>query len=939
MTDLTEPIQQLVQGLANSKLEIRKHQGLTIDLPAIKTEISLAHKVAKEQFGNAAGKIDLDKIRRSLEHQWNVYVPPAMIIEGQGDHEEWLTTLMEHKGKRPISWSYWNRYKRFLREKRKLPGTAIDELDRTTTQILAHLEDPKREGAWDRRGMVVGNVQSGKTGNFTGLINKAVDAGYMLVIVLAGVHENLRRQTQIRLDKEFRGRETVEVTQGEERIGVGELEELPTPVSLTSSIEKGDFGSDIAKKRLVEPGVMPMFIVAKKNKDILGNLDRWIRGIPQFRGGKVRDFPVLVIDDECDQASVNTNRAKEGEELEITKINKLIRSILSHFEKSSYIGYTATPFANIFIPPDARDIQVEDDLFPRDFIVCLEPPTNYFGPAQVFGLTGDPNVSIESREPLPLIREANDHQAMLPVGHKKDHKPESLPASFHKAARSFVLATAARFARGETRSHNTFMVHVSRYTIVQGEVTKLALDIYKSIKDRIETNDGKPGAAEPPIHAELRNLWETDFMPTSKKVEPAEPVLQYSDVKPFLMDVMRKLDVKSVNGAVKDELNYSRNPDGIVVVAIGGDKLSRGLTLEGLTVSYYLRTTNMYDTLMQMGRWFGYRDGYRDLCRIFTTDTLQEMYEHIAMAIEELRNDFRNMEIANATPLEFGHRVRMHPTSSMIVTARNKQQNAVPMRMSLDGRLVQTLAFDLKQEPIRSNLKAARQLADALHSARGPPTQSERQKTMRMWKDVAPSHVLAFLESFKVHPSNQFHTYARKVAEYINEKNRQGELTSWTIAFSPAAKAKGAEFDFAGLKMHSVERTPAKNFPKNAVGRANVITNSSDEGLDLTQSQYDAAVKASQDMWDNPDLRVAMKLSDNRPDSPYPDNARRARPPTQGLLVLHFLNPDRWDAKLAKDEPIVCYAFSFPWSRRPSDGITYLANEVYQRDFYLSDDE
>ena len=292
-------------------------------------------------------------------------------------------------------------------------------MDNSTDQILGLLEDPTRNGFWDRRGLVVGHVQSGKTGNYTGLICKAADAGYKIIIVLAGMHNNLRSQTQMRLDEGFLGYETSPSGDKLNIIGVGQVDGDPAirPNYATNRSENGDFNAKVAKHLGITPEQRPWLFVVKKNKSVLHRLYKWIQDhaantSDSVTGRKlVTNLPLLVIDDEADHASVDTGEqvvtedGKPDSEHQPTAINSLIRKILHSFSRKAYVGYTATPFANIFIHERGETTEEGPDLFPSSFIINLGAPSNYIGPARVFGLTGT-----EGREfGLPLARLVGDH--------------------------------------------------------------------------------------------------------------------------------------------------------------------------------------------------------------------------------------------------------------------------------------------------------------------------------------------------------------------------------------------------------------------------------------------------------------------------------------------------------------------------------------------------
>ena len=295
----------------------------------------------------------------------------AMLTDA--DYKPWLEST-----RASITPYYWDRYKKLLTSK-KMSSQVIATLDNVTDRVLGLLENPNKPGKWYRRGMIVGHVQSGKTANYIGLICKAADAGYKLIVVIAGIHNNLRNQTQLRIDEGFVGRDSSGLPspkRDERFIGVGKFDQTRRPVTFTNSVR--DFNKQMATglgiplQNLKEPAVL----VIKKNSSTLARLLEWLREHSAGRGGTTVDAPMLLIDDEADNASINIRHGAG----EVSKINGQIRDLLKLFEKRCYVGYTATPFANIFIDPDSTNEMLGDDLFPRNFIVSLDPPSNYFGP-------------------------------------------------------------------------------------------------------------------------------------------------------------------------------------------------------------------------------------------------------------------------------------------------------------------------------------------------------------------------------------------------------------------------------------------------------------------------------------------------------------------------------------------------------------------------------
>lgn len=607
---------------------------------------------------------------------------------------------------------FWLRYRRYLEQEKNLRGNDLDGVDEQTDTIVDRIQNPALLGPWDVRGMVVGSVQSGKTANYVGVIAKALDAGYKVVIILAGIHNNLRAQTQERIDEGivgFDSQRRLDVNRADYRIGVGkiltpELGPPPSITPMTNSSEKGDFTVGAQKVTMTLAGG-PLILVVKKNVTPLKHILKWTEVAAgqlghQAASSPIANVPLLLIDDEADNASINTKDRPgiEDDETNITRINKLIRQILNRFEKSSYIGYTATPFANIFINPEAERNDVGKDLFPSDFIVNVRPSPRYVGPARVFGYSQDLETGIEGRVPLPIVHCISDYEVAFPEKHKQDHVPQLLPESLKEAILCFLLACAARRARGHRKAHNSMLIHVTRFINVQNQVKRLVEDEFRRIK-RAVTYDQETH----PVWVALKSLWKKECVTQMGKVQASEndprlTPLDWKDVCDELTVAADKVVVKEIHGASKEALDYSRDPDGVSVIAIGGNKLSRGLTLEGLSVSYFLRSTRMYDTLMQMGRWFGYRDGYLDLCRLYTTSDLRNWFSHVAFAEEELKREFDNMADersltgARSTPADYGLRVRQHP-DGMMVTALNKMAHGENREVTFAGQLVQTAFF------------------------------------------------------------------------------------------------------------------------------------------------------------------------------------------------------------------------------------------------------
>jgi Z1 domain len=871
--------------------------------------------------GMAVG-VDAESLIRELETLYVIWIGQGKILEEQQDHIQWLP-----ERRAEINWDFWNRYRRYLEEEKGWSPVTVDRLEQLTDSILERLEEPRRSGDWSRRGMVVGQVQSGKTSNYTGLICKAVDAGYKLIVVLAGLHNSLRSQTQLRLDEGFLGWDSQvsrAFSTGNPFVGVGRI---PTgkqmrALSGTSSAEKGDFSTRVANQYGVVPGGNdPILMVVKKNKTVLNNLVKWALNWanqdPQLGRRVVRDFPLLIIDDEADNASVNTKEVRldeagiPREEQEATAINKLIRQLLHSFEKTAYVGYTATPFANIFIHPQVRTNEHGEDLFPRHFIVNLPAPSNYVGPVQVFGLDSDSVADLESVAGLDIIRTIEDQDEWLPIGHKKEHVPPYLPASLKEAIRVFILACTVRFWRGQTTAHNSMLIHVTRFTAVQELVNQLVKDELTALQRRLRYGEGNELNQ---VLSEFEYLWNTDFVPTSQttvgtELQPTTPFPAWGDISPLLYQTVARIQVKKINGTAKDILDYWGSPNGLNVIAIGGNKLSRGLTLEGLSVSYYLRASKMYDTLMQMGRWFGYRPGYLDLCRLYTTDELVEWYRHITVASEELRKEFDYMADMSATPEEFGLKVRTHP-SGLIITGANKMRNGAVMQLSFAGTISETYLFYKDENIIRRNLRATEDLISGLGTY-------IVEKNNFVWKQVSGNKIIEFLTSYQSHPNARL-ANTRSLIDYIQTQLKQNELTSWTIALISKNKADNTHI-ISGLEVGLTQR---KNDADSSLSEYRLpksrLLNPPDEMLDLPLSLQEEIIHITEQR-----KREAGK-PEGKSRTPDGKVIREKRNSRNGLLLLYPLDPKAINAEI----PIIGFGISFP-SSNSARSVEYKVNNVY----------
>ncbi len=920
------------------------------DHPPAVDEISAAIKGARGAFEAMGQTWDLDDVEliRELEGLVSVFVGSSTSLADDGDHVEWLSARRHE-----IDWKFWDRYRRWLADERGLPPVGVQSLDTITDDVLRRLEDPQRAGEWDRRGMVVGQVQSGKTGNYTGLIAKAADAGYKLIVVLAGLHNSLRSQTQLRLDEGFLGFDTQQARkfdQTNRRMGVGRLAGSRLAAhSMTNSEQNGDFSLRIARQVGISIGSDPVLLVVKKNKSILTNLIEWVTTLHQelHPDGRVivPNIPLLVIDDEADNASVNTkdrpldDEGRPDPEADPSVINGLIRQLLHRFEKSAYVGYTATPFANIFIDEDDQREGIGEDLFPRSFIIRLPEPSNYMGPAQVFGVRADAEAGLEARAGLPIVRPVEDSEDWIEARHKKTDAPASqMPASLHEAVRAFILGCAARRARGQLGQHSSMLVHVTRFVDVQEIVERQIAAEVARLRDRLRYGDGDASTS---LLDELRDLWDRDFRTTTRIMDDDSlPELDFEQVSAELSAAAGSIETMRINGSVRDALAYYDRPDGLTVIAVGGDKLSRGLTLEGLTVSYYLRASRMYDTLMQMGRWFGYRPGYADLCRLYTTPELIDWYRDITVANEELLMLFDEMAAVGGTPRDFGLRVRRHPDGLMI-TAPAKMRNGRKLNLSFENTTIETISFDRDSDIQSQNLSTTGAFVDRLLADGAPTPRAGNQ----IFESVRGEDVAGLLEELHTHRGAR-KADGRLLARYVRSRLADGGLTRWTVALCGPDRPDKGSVDIGALEVNRTLRNLKVEIPEGAPHPTYVppddayvirrLVSPTDEALDLSESETRLA-------WT---IEAARRAEGRKRPAALPGPAiRRARPPERGLLLLYALHPQ--GARNEEHAPhaipfddelpaVIGFAVSFP-ADPDAPGIEYqVTNIFWQQEFELA---
>lgn len=648
---------------------------------------------------------------------------------------------------------HWPALLGYLREVKKWKD-ASDSLDESSSEIVSLLANPTEE-SFRCRGLVVGYVQSGKTANMTAVIAKAVDAGYNLIILLGGVTNKLRAQTQRRIEADVVNRH-------------GTLWQ-----KYTTTDDAGDFVKP-ANGQFVMPhrGGAQLAVIKKEST----RLEKLLETVTKTQPPILRKLKALIIDDECDQASVNSGADDE----EMTRINETIRRLIAALPCVSYVGYTATPFANVFINPFPARADKLDDLYPEDFITALPRPKGYFGTLEVFGefdASADSDEIDFGRDMFRSIPE-EEIARLVPKG-KNGHKTftPAVTPQLQKAILWFLMTCAIRRLRGQANDHMTMLVHTSAY-VAQHDGMAEAIRIWLNTnRNDIESLAGPVGTlmsevfAEEIVRSPLSSHQQIDYLSTS--------------IKRVLPEVMQALELAVENGESLERLDFTGEPKTYIVV--GGSVLARGLTLEGLCVSFFLRTSLQYDTLLQMGRWFGFRKGYEDLPRLWTTKDLISNFRALAQVEEEIRKEISTYRTAEVTPLDFAVKVRSIP--GLAITSAAKMRHAIRTSISFDGRHEQTVRFNhLDSAVVEKNWRAASELVNQLID------DGYRRIKDRVFGEVPASVIRKFLVNYNM-CDRQLNLNKQLLLSYLD--GCVSRMPTWNVAVmslereSPTAQLGG----------------------------------------------------------------------------------------------------------------------------------------------------
>ena len=934
-----------------------------------------------------------------------VEIEPISSLTATG-YQTWLTEDRISM----IGWNYLNRYLTLLKNMNR-PDKVISDLKSSSETILSKMGNPRSDSSFFKKGLVVGGVQMGKTGNFNAVINRSIDAGYGLIIILSGIMEDLRGQTQLRVENDVIGEGLADIRTGrKDKKGVGKVRRFGEQgdnlvhqvISITSY--RTDF-----KKTLADADFSlnnKNILICKKNHRILGNLIVWLYDYLAENRDK-HDIPFLIIDDEADNASLN-NLGHRGRE-EASRINGHIRALLGLFNRKTYLGYTATPFANVLQDrneqpegtwkvcvrgrPGPISLEMVDNIFPEDFIVLLNPPSNYIGAKQIFETVFD-----EKIRRIPLVEIVSDNFIAFPekvyqlpdgstrpyvegdtnwrASRREDIYPIQLPESLIDSLMCFILSIAVRLLRkpGMESSlfynpHHSMLIHVSRFIPWQNRTGELIKRFVNEIIERI--NSELPSDPDS-VYAEIEKVWNKYFAYMIENIRSYLPddyvdhfmtPRTFYDVRAILPESVKNLEVKILNSSTVDKLEYFLDSfgQGKKYIVVGGNKLSRGFTLEGLTVNYFVRKTDYSDTLLQMGRWFGYRPGYLDVCKIFTTPESMEKFDSASRSIEELEIEFKKMEKKNKTPRDFELRVRTHP-GTLRITRPSILKNATEVRWSYQDQLEQTTKFSLDPEVINRAWEKFNNLVAEKYSEF-----ITRQDIDFYVLKTNTEGMFRFLDL-----ENTFFNYSEifsQIRRFVDLCNTKSKLTEWTVGIRRKGAARSiSELNIQHSLFSDIElsvRTgpePGAGFYRDefvtkgifyASGKsANIVTRGRDLALLLDQKLIEAVEKEFIEeriiYFKNRNGLTEDEAKLKAENITYPERIYREKMnETEGLLLIYLIDLKTVfrfkenDEKLIKmasergfntDIPLIGYAFGFP-PIHPDPGGVYMKG-----DYDLDDD-
>lgn len=867
---------------------------------------------------------EVEAIKREINWKYQIYTTPGQSIMANYEQDNWYSEV-----KTDIDARFWTRYKNYLIDVNGFSPNVVSTLGEETLdqKLMNYIGNPENPSFF-KRGLIIGDVQSGKTSTYIGFICKAADAGYKVFILLTGTIESLRRQTQERVEEGFIGIDLSTDNKSGPRIGVG-LDNKPIyATGMTSRVQ--DFTGNSDKIAVSLSNKDAVVFVIKKNTTVLKKLKDWLVKINADPVSKKIDLPMLLIDDEADNASINTSADKE----EPTKINRLIRELANVFSRSNYVGFTATPFANVFIDPETTEKMESEDLFPEDFIVALPTPSNYIGPNKIFSQDGAFHSQLIYIEDAG--REINDG---YPFYFKHDkYWEDELPESLTDAIYAFYLANALRDLRGDQNQHRSMLINISRFIMVQKyikrEIEEIHKGAYRSLKYNLSGDFIE--SMKDPVLRRIYNIWSEQY----SKLE-----FSWDDIVSVIFTSIESIQIKVVNSSRESEKLQYPKKESIRVIAIGGLALSRGLTLEGLIISYFYRNTSTYDVLMQMGRWFGYRKNYEDLFRIWTHEDSAEWYAEISEASEKLKDDMSLMREQGMKPRNFGIRVRNN-SEKLNITAYNKMRNSSDEfeYLSYFGGFIETPYLLSDTDSQRSNFnnvhKFIKECLDQGYSFRSESMKGSGEHNLI--RGVSKHIVISLIKELKI--SKFCYSFdVSQISEFLSSCI-DPSIDIWDIAFMDGEKIEDSVVDLFGRKIYKVKRNKCifdHDTGRLSLGRRGKLGGPNDGIAGLSDFKNRSAIDILEEAKSKYRDEYKIKYQEEfTRDKTYPSNTWfKYIEDRNPLLLIYFIDVFAEGQKVQTDEfrkkmngiPAIGFALGLPNTQNSSyiDSIRYKANRIY----------
>lgn len=845
-------------------------------------------------FPNLAENVYIDALNTAIR-TIEIEIGSSHTIVSDQKHVQWFDNYYKNLGI-----SRWDRYLDYLIHQKKFPKKVVYSMQENLFKITDLLGDPTGE-PFVRKGLIVGDVQSGKTANYVGLMNLATDVKYKVIIVLTGTTNSLREQTQLRIEDGL-GKSGYNL--GVKSIRNSEYA-FDDPAYLTSF--ESDFNTNSRKnfQQSIETTTVPIVLVTKKNPTSLKNIYEWLSTYSKKKGNSHINSSLLLIDDEADFASVNTNEPEQDP----TSINRQIRDILNLFTHNSYIGFTATPYANIFINPDDDVEMYDQDLFPKDYIYILGESEEYIGVQKIFS----EDEAIATKRNMLVELDEQCVENYLKLKHKKTDKFKNMSPSMKTAVNLFFIGNTIRDIRGDTKSHRSMLLNISRFKDFHSQIRDVVLEYVEELKKDIRLYGKLPyeEAIQVPNIESLKKSYETHYEGKLKKRN-----YKFEDILPYLNDSVYRIKVAIFNSDEK-EVDYLLNDDeGERVIVIGGFSLSRGLTLEGLMISYYYRNSVMYDSLLQMGRWFGYREGYDDLCKIFMTPKVISDFRFISLATQELKEDLEtNSKKKGITPKDFGIKVRTGQ-AGLIITARNKMKSGklITAKANFSKEILETTTMNLLDND--HNDKNKQMIVSFIEENKEKIVNdmypNNNRNTFGL-VDLEKIRIIEFIQNFI--SENTGSKYDSDLITRWLRENHNVELNNWDMAFVNG-DASNTEYDFG----NGIIGTTSYRKVLNVSNHKGIYKTSRSRLGSPTDGKYGLSLKQVEEIRGDRSGTISQKE--------YFDSKVDRKPI---ILVYSVIPKDIENITITLREPVVLISIGIPdLGYGKSTYIDYTVNKIYQ---------